>query len=228
MRSKASQHCQTRPRRRDLERECAADRLGRRDANNSRGAARARCLAEGCRPTPGPRALPATLAHDIAAVRADVPRAATAASSQEGARPFQRVVTRRWAIGLVGRYRRSRHHLLVTVHVKVWRDGASSARSRRQVDVAVAGCRGMRFVSGGRPHREAVDARRRSRAHLRGGQIVLASRRCPTACTLLSAWGNGESGCTTSTGRSSTPSRGTDSVWSVAATPDGQHIISSG
>ena len=77
----------------------------------------------------------------------------------------------------------------------------------------------------GRRHREAVDDRRCPRAHLPGGRRVRrgAARRralCGRSCIPAST------GCTTSTGRSSTPSWGTPGRWSVAVTPDGQHIIS--
>ena len=55
--------------------------------------------------------------------------------------------------------------------------------------------------------------------------LPVVSPRCPTACTLWSAPPS-TSSCTTSTGRSSTPSRGTSSMYEVAVTGDGQHIIS--
>ena len=65
-----------------------------------------------------------------------------------------------------------------------------------------------------RRHREAVDARRRSRAHLRGGRLRVLRRGAARRRALCGRpWQRppprARSGCTTSTGRSSTPSRGT-------------------
>ena len=48
----------------------------------------------------------------------------------------------------------------------------------------------------------------------------------PDGVHFVAGSGHATSGCTTSTGRSSTPSGATSSVWAVAVTPDGQHIIS--
>ena len=120
--------------------------------------------------------------------------------------------------------------------VKVWRDGvcectikAPGTRGSRRWRC----CRAERASSASRATapRSCGRSTALSSAPSRWAATCSASRRCPTACTLWSALATAPtratSGCTTSTGRSSTPSKGTPrSVYAVAVTPDGQHIIS--
>ena len=121
--------------------------------------------------------------------------------------------------------------------VKVWRDGACERTI--QAHTTMSGrwrcCRAERASSASHlaraVRREAVDARRRARAHLRGGQPRAlrrgaARRRALCGRPVVNGGRRATSGCTTSTGRSSTPSRGTPTGYAVTVTPDGQHIIS--
>ena len=181
------------------------------------------------------------LAHDIAAVAPTCHRSATPRSSREVAAVLREVVTLAGHIDVVKAWRwhptAASSPARTIAPFKLWRDGACErtiqAHDRRHRARGGAAGRNALRQRLGRPHREAVDARRRARAHVRGGHRRRLRRAAlPDGVHFVVGAGHGirtnfRSGCTTSTGRSSTPSRGTPgSVLAVAVTNDGQHIIS--
>ena len=121
--------------------------------------------------------------------------------------------------------------------VKVWRDGArertivGARQDANWINAVAVLPGGARFVSvseDGTAKLWTLDGALERTFEVGNRTRAAASRRCPTACTLWSDLASpARSGCTTSTGRSSTPSRGTPTLCvAVAVTPDGQHIIS--
>ena len=180
--------------------------VGVQDANTPRGAARGGGAPLLELPADVLGLVQLTLAHDAAVL--GVPRAQRRAAGKRGQPRRGRP---RWAWQRCARRdggaRRPCHHRLIDSTIQVWRDGACERIQAHPVPVkAVASL--PRSTSS--PARKAPRSCGRSmalRAHLPGRLRVL--RRGAARRRALCGRPSKRSGCTTSTGRSSTPSRGT-------------------
>ena len=210
------------------------------DANNTRGAAARRGgransgAADG---RAGPRARAARPRHRCSG--ADVPPPLRRCEDRQVAAVLQRGRDARRAhtLGVArgGGARRPHHHRLVRQTVKLWRDGACERTIQAHANLLNGRWQvlpgGARFVSGSNDCTAklwTLDGASLERTEVHNAGVAAA---LPDGVHfMVGTADDGEdvarSSCTTSTGRSSTPSRGTSmgSRWRV--TPDGQHIIS--
>ena len=182
-----------------------------------------------------PVSLPANARPRHRCSGADVPCALRRCGSRQGASVLQRGPDAGWArqhVFSVAADQRPRRHRLARQHRSVGATARASTPSRRTqaTSMVVVLPGGARFVSGSEHGTVKLWTIDGTLERTSMGSLVTRGAALPDGVHfvvgLAGGLGNSDSGCITSTGRSSTPSGAHRLGWSVAVTRDGQHIIS--